>query len=285
MQTDAADSADRLGVTLLFSLILHSVLILGVTFEFEMPSPSLPTLDVTLVRTANSETPDKADFLAQANNTGGGDSDTAQRPSQLFSSPAPKPDPGVAPRPLNPSAPKPQTASGPEVLTQTRSTQTTPSDPEQRAQARRNLRESEADIRRRMKMAHLAAEIRESKSEYAKRPRKKFVSANTKEYAYAAYVSAWVQRIQRIGNLNYPDAARQDSLHGQLVLTVALRRDGSVKSMDIVQASGHQVLDDAALRIVELAAPFPPIPEQSAYDELYITNTWQFLPGDILRGR
>lgn len=284
MTPTAAESADRLGVTLLFSLILHAVVILGVTFEFEMPSQSLPALDVTLVRAANSETPEKADFLAQANNTGGGNSDTPMRPSQRFSSPAPKPDPGIAPRPLRPSAPKPQTATGPEVLTQSRSSQSTPSDPEQRAQARRDLRESEADIRRRIEMARLAAEIRQSKSEYAKRPRKKFVSANTKEYAYATYVSAWVQRIQHIGNLNYPDAARQNSLHGQLVLTVALRRDGSVKSMDIIQSSGHQVLDDAALRIVKLAAPFPPIPEQTAYDELYITNTWQFLPGDILRG-
>lgn len=285
MQANAADSADRLGVTLLFSLILHAVLILGVTFEFELPSPSLPALDVTLVRAANAETPEQADFLAQANNSGGGDSDKASRPSQRFSGPVAKPDAGIAPQPLRPSAPKPQVVSGPEVLTQTRSTQTTPSDPEQRAQTQRDVRESQADIQRRVKMASLAAEIRESKNEYAKRPRKKFVSASTKEYAYAVYVSAWVQRIQRIGNLNYPDAARQNALHGQLVLTVALRRDGSVKSMDIIQSSGHQVLDDAALRIVELAGPFPPIPEQTAYDELYITNTWQFLPGDILRGR
>ncbi|HEY3521619.1 MAG TPA: energy transducer TonB, partial [Rhodanobacteraceae bacterium] len=122
---------------------------------------------------------------------------------------------------------------------------------------------------------------------YAKRPRKKFISANTREYAYAAYMKAWVNRIERVGNLNYPDEARRRRLHGQLVLTVGLARDGRVKSIDIIQSSGHRVLDDAAIRIVHLSAPFPPIPHgrdigKDKIDELYITRTWQFMRGDEL---
>ena len=85
--------------------------------------------------------------------------------------------------------------------------------------------------------------------------------------------------------LNYPDEARRQQLHGQLVLTVSVNRDGSVRSADIIQSSGHKLLDDAALRIVKLAAPFPPIPPGEKVDELYVTRTWQFLPGDILRNR
>ena len=65
---------DPIGATFLFSLLLHGVLLLGITFHFVKPSPSLPTLDVTLVNVANRQAPDKADFLAQANNTGGGQS-------------------------------------------------------------------------------------------------------------------------------------------------------------------------------------------------------------------
>src|SRR5262249_36745458 len=113
---------------------------------------------------------------------------------------------------------------------------------------------------KKIEMARLAEEVQRESQAYAKRPRKKFISANTKEYEYAAYMAAWVARIERIGNLNYPDEARRQQLHGQLVLTVALGRDGNIKSIDVIQPSGHKVLDDAAIRIARLAAPFPPIP-------------------------
>ena len=99
-------------------------------------------------------------------------------------------------------------------------------------------------------------------------------------------MAAWVARIERIGNLNYPDEARRQELHGQLVLTVGLNKDGTVKSIDIIQPSGHKILDDAAIRIVNLATPFNPLPTKGdVVDELYITRTWQFLEGNILRNR
>ena len=104
--------------------------------------------------------------------------------------------------------------------------------------------------------------------------------------ACASAEELWVARVERIGNLNYPDDARRQDLHGQLVLTVGLDRDGSVKSIDIIQPSGHKILDDAAIRIVNLSAPFNALPKDGeAVDELYITRTWQFLPGNILRNR
>lgn len=286
MSHTARTSADRFGVTLLFSLIVHAVVALGLTFEFAKPAPSLPALDVTLVTSANAEAPDKADFLAQANNRGGGDADRARRPSQLFSSPLPKPDAGIAPRPLSPAAPERSDASGPQVLTRARSDYQAPNDPDRRAQPVDAQQRSELTVDRRLEMARLAAEVRQESEALAKRPHKKFISANTREYAYAAYMKAWVTRIERVGNLNYPDEARRRQLHGDLVLTVGLNRDGSIKSMDVIQSSGHKVLDDAAMRIVRLAAPFPSIPHgKERVDELYITRTWQFLPGDILRNR
>ena len=277
--------ADRLGVTLLFSIVAHAVLALGITFEFEKPAPRLPSLDVILVQSANSEKPDKADFIAQANNSGGGDADTARRPAQPLSSPLPKPVPGIAPVPLEDGAPRPTPPSMAEVLTRKESDYRVATDrqaPESTAPPQ-DERETE---QRKMEMAKLAQEIQRESEQYAKRPKRKYISANTREYEFAAYMRAWVARIERIGNLNYPDEARRRQLHGQLVLTVGLERDGRIKSIDVIQSSGHKVLDDAAIRIVRLAEPFPALPEsRDNIDELYISRTWQFLPGDILRNR
>ena len=119
---------------------------------------------------------------------------------------------------------------------------------------------------------------------YAKRPNRKFVSASTKEYAYANYLRAWVDKAERVGNLNYPDQARQRRLGGQVVITVGVRRDGSVESASVLRSSGVPLLDDAALRIVHLAAPFPPLPQANdGVDILQVTRTWSFLPEGDLR--
>jgi protein TonB len=281
----AVGSGDRFGVTLLFSLIAHGVLALGLTFEYEKPAPSLPSLDVILVQSASGKKPDKADFLAQAHNTGGGESEKSLRPSEPLSSPIHKPDPGLAPHPIEAGAPQSHLPTPHELLTAQQAKFAVHTEKE--APERPELPQPAAAVlmERRVEMARLAEEVQRESIAYAKRPRKKFISANTQEYEYAAYMSAWVARVERIGNLNYPDEARRQQLHGQLVLTVALNRDGSVKSTDVIQSSGHKLLDDAAIRIVRLAAPFPPIPTGEKVDELYVTRTWQFLPGDILRNR
>ena len=133
-----------------------------------------------------------------------------------------------------------------------------------------------------MQMARLASELDRQAQAYAKRPKRKFISANTREYAFANYMAAWVARVERVGNLNYPDEARRRNLEGSLVLTVAINKDGSLERIDIIKPSGHQVLDDAAQRIVELSAPFPPVPKsEEEIDILHITRTWQFVAGDV----
>jgi protein TonB len=281
----AVGSGDRLGVTLLFSLIAHGVLALGLTFQYEKPAPSLPSLDVILVQSATGTRPDKADFLAQANNSGGGDRDKAVRPTAPLSSAVHKPDPGIAPRPIERGAPKAHAPTPQELLTGQHASFAVHTDKE--VPERPDLPQPTARelMEKRLEMARLAEEVQRESIAYAKRPRKKFISANTREYEYASYMAAWVARVERIGNLNYPDEARREQLHGELVLTVALNRDGSIRSTDVIQSSGHKLLDEAAIRIVRLAAPFPPIPTGDKIDELYVTRTWQFLPGDVLRNR
>ncbi|SKB92761.1 MULTISPECIES: energy transducer TonB [Luteibacter] len=283
--TTRTTGADLFGATLLFSLLLHGVVILGITFDAEKPKPSVPTLDVTLVDVANQEPPDKADFLAQANNAGGGDKDKAARPSEPVSGPLPTPVRGVTPEPKEAQAPAPQDRTPQQLLTSSGETAFAVDTTKQQTEHQEHpLPVSDEEIQRKLEMARLSAEVREQSQAYAKRPKKKFISSNTREYVYAAYMKGWVGRVERVGNLNYPDEARRQGLYGELVLTVGLNKDGSIKSMDVIKSSGHKLLDDAAQRIVRLAAPFPSLPaDKTKVDELYITRTWQFLPGNVLR--
>jgi len=287
----ASLESSRFGVALLFSLMLHGILILGIGFQFAKPAPSVPTLDVTLINTSNARAPQRADFLAQANNAGGGNSDKAHRPGAPFSGPLPVTQGGIAPVPLMPAARAQEATSGPHLLTTTRAAKTT-------AAQQRDTRDEPAPqqqvapipVPQRLEMARLAQEVRDDEEAYARRPRRKYISANTRSVADAAYQVAWVHRIERIGNLNYPDAARRRHLHGDVVLSVTLGADGQVRGVTINTSSGYHVLDDAAIRIVHLAAPFPPIPREQDADghrisELVITRTWRFLPGNHLQTR
>ncbi len=279
-------STDRLSATLVFSLIAHGVLALGIGFSIDDPAPVLPTLDVILVQTHSQDAPDKADFLAQANQSGGGETDVVERPSEMQPAPAPNPSPGIAPMPLEAGAPRPREHSrdtAVATITPTdrqiddRHVVETPSAP---------LPTSRELIERSLEMARLAASVERREQQYAKRPKRKFISANTREYAYATYLRAWQARVERIGNLNYPDEARRRELTGQLVLTVAVRRDGSVEDITIVQPSGISVLDEAAVRTVRLAEPFGPLPDTGdGTDILHITRTWHYLPGNTMQSR
>lgn len=127
-------------------------------------------------------------------------------------------------------------------------------------------------------IARLEAELREKQEQYAKMPRQTFISANTREYKYAAYEDGWRVKVERIGNLNYPDEAKRKQLSGNLLLDVAINPDGTLNSVNVVRSSGHKVLDDGAIRIVKLAAPFAPFPEdiRRTTDILHIIRTWQF---------
>jgi len=133
-------------------------------------------------------------------------------------------------------------------------------------------------------MARLAAEIDVRSALYAKRPKKKFITASTQEYEYASYMRAWVAKVERIGNLNYPQEAKARKLYGSLQLTVAIKADGEVESVEVNRSSGHKVLDQAAVRIVRLAAPFDRFPENIRRDTdiLHITRTWTFTKEDLL---
>ena len=272
---------ERLGATLVLSLLVHGMVILGVGFALNEAAPVLPTLDVILTEASTALTPEQADFLAQASNRGGGEHDEATRPRDRQTGKLPQAETGVAPAPMRAQAPAPSPPPRARIVSSTQGR-----DQVARAEATppvelpRPLPEGERNIDRELAMARLAAEIHQDRERYAKRPNRKFVSASTREYEYAAYLRDWVDRVERIGNLNYPDEARRRRLAGQVVISVAIRRDGSVERAEVVDSSGQPLLDQAALRIVRLAEPYPPLPVTAEdVDVLHVTRTWQFLPG------
>jgi len=115
----------------------------------------------------------------------------------------------------------------------------------------------------------------------SKLPRRKFISANTQAYEFASYMRAWVAKVERVGNMNYPSELRQKKLHGDLVLTVGIRKNGTVESIDIMRSSGITEVDQAAVRIVRMCAPYSPLPDNISeqVDILHITRTWRFETG------
>ena len=277
---------DRLGATVAFSLIAHGVLALGIGFSREDAAPVAPTLDVILARTQTEMAPEQADYLSQNNQTGGGESRLRDRPSEAQTGHTPLPEPGLAPVEIEPSMPRPEPDHSQALVTTTDDSTPQVNDLEKRPSPDLPIPSDREILRQKLEMARLSAEIERQSRQYAKRPKRKFLTASTKAYEYASYLRGWVARVERIGNLNYPDEARRRNLHGEVVMTVEVRRDGTVESVEIIQSSGEPLLDEAAVRIVRLSSPFAPIPEtRENVDILNITRTWQFLPGNILRNR
>ena len=134
-------------------------------------------------------------------------------------------------------------------------------------------------------IARMEAQISRQTEEISKRPRKEFVGARAREYRFAQYVEDWRQKVERIGNLNYPDDAR-GRVYGSLVLNVSIKADGTLETVEVQRSSGHPILDRAAERIVKMAAPYASFPASITRDTdiLVITRTWTFAPGDKLFG-
>ena len=276
----------RLGATMVLSVLLHAMVILGIGFAVEDAAPVMPTLDAILTQTKSALTPAQADFLAQAANQGGGEHDKSTRPTAPQAGPLPQPIDGLAPRPLRAQTPAPSPPPDARVISSTNARETMPSPQPRQEIEVTPLPPGQEKIDRDIEMARLAAEIQLRSQQYAKRPKRKFVSASTREYAWAQYLRGWVDRVERVGNLNYPDEARRRRIGGLVVISVAVRRDGSVENTRIVQSSNIPMLDNAALRIVKLSEPFAPLPRtQDEPDVLHVTRTWQFLPGGELVDR
>lgn len=275
---------DRFGLAIFGASLAHMVVILGVTFG--VPKPGLDSsdkLEITLVQTATLRPPLAPQFLAQANQDGGGESERAE----IARSPLPLREMGEKNNDLALARPVPQTQivalRQPELLTQDDKSEKKlkPFDPQPEKKEARTEPENIGLLERtqiQQERARLNAEISRFWQEYQKRPQRKFLNARTQEYKYAIYMEAWRAKVERIGNLNYPEQAKRRRLSGNLLLDVAINADGTVHAIAVRRSSGHKLLDDAAVRSVELAAPFDAFPPniRADTDILHITRTWKF---------
>ena len=270
---------------------IHTLVIFGINFGgFDEPEENkiIPRMEVTLVNTRSENVPDDVDYLAQANQEGGGNTQEKARPETPFAPLIPKEVIDVTtPAPPQMSVPKEERATRSELMTQEFAKETVVADlmPEEKNEVK------EIDVTELISqakaIASLEVELGESMKQYSKMPRREFISASTKEYKYATYMESWRRKVEKTGNLNFPKEAKRRNLSGSLIMDVAINTDGTIRSIKIAKSSGHKLLDDAALSIVHLAAPFAPLPPniRKDVDILHITRTWKFLGGDRITAR
>ncbi|CAB1367456.1 energy transducer TonB [Denitratisoma oestradiolicum] len=265
------------------SLLVHALLLsVHFTFPGALDRVTERALDVVLVNSKHARKPSQAQARAQANLDAGGNTEQARR----------------ATTPLPPSA---QARIGDDLVqaqqrvnqleSQTREL-VTRSRGERVFNVGRNSSEPMPAVAapgmdlytRSMAIARLEAQIDKQMDDYNKRPRKKFIGTRTEEYLPAQYLEDWRQKVERIGNLNYPEAAR-GKLYGSLVVYLEINSEGKLERAEIQRSSGHKLLDEAALRILRLASPFARFPDslKSQFDILAFARTWSFTQADVLR--
>jgi protein TonB len=283
---DAGDGGNRLlRYTLGISIVIHAVL-LAIKFQPDLQKmlDRGPPLEVALVNAKSPAKPTKADILAQANLDGGGNTDADRRAkTPLPVLPKDSPNAELTDATQKVAALERETK---ELITRLRSTPAAPAMPTSTDANEPSLLPTAVELMQRtLEAMRLEAQIAKDMDAYQKRPKRRFVGARAEEYRFARYVEDWRLKIERVGNLNYPEAARRLKLYGNLLLTVSIRADGSVEHVEINRSSGQRVLDAAAVHIVEMAAPFAPLPPDIRRDTdiLHITRTWTFTKGDLLR--
>jgi protein TonB len=277
---------DRFGMTFFLATIFHGMVILGVTFSVSplAENNTTPALDIILVQTKSPLEVDKADYLAQVSQQGGGSAEEKSRPRELFSAPSLSSTPGIAMQTSTQQVQKQKQNEQLAVLTQKDADYRIDSD-KKPVKADDETTLTTTSTNQNTQIARLAAEISNSIEEQASMDRTRYLNSSTKEFAPAQYMREWIDRVERVGNLNYPDQARRNKLSGTLILDVVINADGELVKTDLRQSSGHQILDDAAKRIVKLAAPFSAFPKKlrKEADVIHITRSWEFLNDSSLR--
>ncbi|MCP3851298.1 MAG: TonB family protein [Gammaproteobacteria bacterium] len=263
--------------------LVHSAIIFGITFGISPPpkARSQQTLDIVLVKTEAEKPPEAPDYLAQADQMGGGNLKEKAKPTSKNPGETPSEGNAVENKPAVAPAPVPEVVSEKSILSTAKpSEKKAPKLIKKKTPIKKKspvvVADYIADLQK--QIVDMEAELDEQNKMYAKRPKATYITASTRRTPDAMYLKAWTKKIERIGNLNYPDKARRDKLEGQLILTVSLATDGSIISIRISKSSGHKLLDDSAKRIVELAAPFAAVPKDvlQGNNRLVITRTWQF---------
>lgn len=275
----APASTERLSFTLFVAVLIHALLIFGVTFNVSLNKAPSPNLEITLATHQSSQAPKDADYLAQFNQDGSG---TADEPKQLTTEQIAEFDSTDIQEVREAQIARTQ-VNNPEAETVTttgKALRSTVEEPVELVQTERPVQgDSEQTVPVSEQIASLKAKLDKQREAYAKRPRvRRLTSVAAKASADAAYLYQWSQKVEYLGNRNFPQQALDQGLDGSLRLLAIIDKDGTLISAEILHSSGHRVLDDAAIQIVHLASPFAPFPQEIAEsaDRLEIIRTWNF---------
>ncbi|WP_439101921.1 energy transducer TonB [Congregibacter sp.] len=275
MTTAVADGNDRLMLAVLIASTLHVLLIFGVSFDVWRGQQARHQVEVTLVQTPGRR-PVTADHIAQADQTGSGSEALRERASGAQS---------VLPQAIAQSAQRQTTANaGRERLAAPAITSSSGErkvvDRSGEKQNLEDLPEAERELARlQQKLAQLQADLNVQRQQYSNQPRvRRLTAVSARAAVDAAYLADWRSRVESVGNQYYPEASLRYGIYGSLEVLVTVRKDGSLEGIEILRSSGYAVLDEAAMRIVRLAAPYSPFPDElrSTTDKLEIVRTWQF---------
>ena len=276
-------ATDRLGLTLFLATVLHGIIILGISFKDDLFSDEFQSspLDVVLVHSWNDKAPDDATRIAQFNQQASGSTDTPDRPTNPLSSIIPIPNAaGQAPTPQETAQQQVQLVQAEQFLHSNQpSPQSLVTQDKTEQQREVDMPRQQEIMQRDMEIARLAAELETAEQRYSERPKIRFIDAlSAKSAVEARYIDNWTQRVEGIGNLNYPQQARQDRISGKLILNVLIDTAGKVLRVRVAISSGSKVLDDAAVQIVKISSPFPAFPPEmrKIWDQMMITRTWSF---------
>ena len=272
-----------LSFSMTLSIALHAFALYGIVLVLPDPrsaSSFLQPLQVVLVNAKSVTKPIKADALAQANLDGGGNTAEDRRAKSPL--PAIRDDLKFTPE-LRSKRVAELEEETKRLLTRLKSDHST-AQPEIKKQKNQAASSGDDLMERALEIARLEAQINKNWDTYQKLPRRKFIGARTQEYRFAQYIEDWRIKVERIGNLNYPERARELKIYGKLQVSVSINKDGTLENVEVSKSSRHRLLDAAAIRIVKLAAPYSPLPPDIARDTdiLTITRTWTFTSSDRL---
>jgi len=275
-----------LTVALALSLAFHALLLL-ITFAFpeSTPAPAARApIEVVLVNSKSALRPQHADALAQANLDGGGNTEANRRAKSHL--PVVAQMPSDAQLALASKRVQQLEVEARHLLTRLEP-DSNPVDPYTRPidQIVPSPKPELLDLPHdQLSIARLEAQIAREWEAYQKLPKRRFVGARTRSVPEAEYLDAWRERIERVGTANFPDEAKQHGVLGTVMVTVAIRADGSVEKIEIDRSSGSPILDVAVEKIVHLAEPFQPFPGalRKEVEILHITRNWAFTRSDLL---
>ena len=284
---DGELSRERFRFMIFLSACAHALLVLGVGFTYLTDANDEATIEVTLAQYRSQIQPDDADFIAQENQTGSGSQDEATVPSSPFLSDLNDAD-------INEVRPAPEAQVLNETPEQPKLTTLTSINAEQVIAQQRNapeqeekqaLSEQSSSEEISLAIASLQAQLDLQQQAFARQPRKYTLSsASARKSHEASYLDSWRRRIEAVGNINYPVQARHQQVYGNVRMLIALNASGQISETRIIQSSGESLLDQAAVDIVNLAAPFEPFPEElkAEADILEIVRTFRFHEGNTL---